>query len=472
MIVPQEIYHPLYEDKEKFIILITGGRGSGKSFNASTFIERLTFEMTPVEKIVHQILYTRYTMVSAGMSIIPEMMEKIDLDGTTKYFKTTKTDIVNKMTKSRIMFRGIKTSSGNQTAKLKSIQGITTFVCDEAEEWTSEDEFDKIMLSIRKKGIQNRIIIIMNPCDSNHFIYKKYIEKTHKLVEIDGVQVQISTHPNVLHIHTTYFDNLENLSPEFLKEVEDIKVKTDSISRAVDNIHKNIEGLKESIDTLNECNNRAADIMKELITISEESGHAMDEVSNETERTNASAQEIRKVTEIIAGISNQTNLLALNASIEAARAGEQGRGFAVVANEVKNLAEEIKTLVSTVDGSISEVERGTTQLNNNIEESQSVFGKNVEDADAAYGVFEQIIKAADAAKEVQEEIGEVTQSSEKRLSDVKDCFDDQEQQLQKVLAHIERANDLGTTKSSMFEDMNNLVSQLAPIAKDIQNKYQ
>ena len=224
MIVPQEIYHPLYEDKEKFIILITGGRGTGKSFNASTFIERLTFEMTPVEKIVHQILYTRYTMVSAGMSIIPEMMEKIDLDGTTKYFKTTKTDIVNKMTKSRIMFRGIKTSSGNQTAKLKSIQGITTFVCDEAEEWTSEDEFDKIMLSIRKKGIQNRIIIIMNPCDSNHFIYKKYIEKTHKLVEIDGVQVQISTHPNVLHIHTTYFDNLENLSPEFLKEVEDIKV--------------------------------------------------------------------------------------------------------------------------------------------------------------------------------------------------------------------------------------------------------
>lgn len=197
---------------------------SGKSFNASTFIERLTFEMTPAEKIVHQILYTRYTMVSAGISIIPEMMEKIDMDGTTKYFKTTKTDIVNRMTNSRIMFRGIKTSSGNQTAKLKSIQGITTFVCDEAEEWTNEEEFDKIMLSIRKKGIQNRIIIIMNPCDSNHFIYKKYIEKTHKQVEIDGVQVQISTHPNVLHIHTTYLDNMENLSPEFLKEVQDMKV--------------------------------------------------------------------------------------------------------------------------------------------------------------------------------------------------------------------------------------------------------
>lgn len=223
MIVPQEIYHPLYEDKEKFIILITGGRGSGKSFNASAFIERLTFEMTPIEKTVHQILYTRYTMVSAGMSIIPEMMEKIDLDGTTKYFKTTKTDVVNRMTGSRIMFRGIKTSSGNQTAKLKSIHNITTFVCDEAEEWTSEADFDKILLSIRQKGIQNRIIIIMNPTDSNHFIYKKYIEKIHKLVEIGGVQVQISTHPNVLHIHTTYFDNIDNLSPQFLDEVRRMK---------------------------------------------------------------------------------------------------------------------------------------------------------------------------------------------------------------------------------------------------------
>lgn len=44
MIKTQAIYNPLYLDKEHFIILITGGRGSGKSFNASTFIERLTFE--------------------------------------------------------------------------------------------------------------------------------------------------------------------------------------------------------------------------------------------------------------------------------------------------------------------------------------------------------------------------------------------------------------------------------------------
>lgn len=270
-------------------------------------------------------------------------------------------------------------------------------------------------------------------------------------------------------------DEMADIQKAFVlatKENERLKDQVQELSSVfadVGQIATSFDGVKNGIvDSVGEAQQK----VDELKNSSKEVSRSFGEIKSAFAGVQMSVQQIKDCMQQIIAIANQTNMLALNASIEAARAGEQGRGFAVVANEVKNLAEEIKTLVSTVDGSISEVERGTTQLNNNIEESQSVFGKNVEDADAAYVVFEQIIKAADAAKEVQEEIGEVTQSSEKRLSDVKDCFDDQEQQLQKVLAHIERANDLGTTKSSMFEDMNNLVSQLAPIAKDIQNKYQ
>lgn len=228
MIKTHECYYPLYNDTEHFIIIVTGGRGSGKSFSVGTFLERLTFEKNKLPdgtSITHNILSTRYTMTSASISVIPEFMEKVDADGTAQYFHATKTDVTNLLTGAKVMFRGIKTSSGNQTAKLKSIQGITTFVCDEAEEWTSEEEFEKIMFSIRQQGIQNRIIVIMNPTDSNHFIYQKYIKDTHKIVEYDGVPVQISTHPSVLHIHTSYLDNIEHLSDTFVKEAQAMKEK-------------------------------------------------------------------------------------------------------------------------------------------------------------------------------------------------------------------------------------------------------
>jgi phage terminase large subunit len=43
----------------------------------------------------HKILFTRLTMVSANISIIPELVDKIDLLGLSEHFRITKTEIIN-----------------------------------------------------------------------------------------------------------------------------------------------------------------------------------------------------------------------------------------------------------------------------------------------------------------------------------------------------------------------------------------
>jgi len=190
---------------------MTGGRGSGKSFAATVFLTLLT--MTKGIRI----LFTRYTMTSAHLSIIPEFLEKIGLLGFDDVFNINKAEVLNTSNQSDILFRGIRTSAGNQTASLKSLQGISCWVLDEAEELIDEDIFDTIDLSIREKDVQNRIILILNPVTKEHWIYKRFFEDKGVEAGFNGFK------DNVCYIHSTYLDNVENLSTSFLDRIKTIK---------------------------------------------------------------------------------------------------------------------------------------------------------------------------------------------------------------------------------------------------------
>ena len=204
-------YQAIGNDTRYYVI--TGGRASGKSFSVNIMLVLLTYEAN------HTILFTRYTLTSAYVSIIPEFIEKIELLDKFDDFHITKDEIINIRSGSKIVFKGIKTSSGDQTANLKSITGVTTWVLDEAEELTDEETFDKIDLTIRETKNQNRIILILNPTTKEHWIYQRFFKDK-------GIQEGINTSKdNTSYIHTTYQDNLKNLSESFLKQIEELKIR-------------------------------------------------------------------------------------------------------------------------------------------------------------------------------------------------------------------------------------------------------
>tara|TARA_R110000803_G_scaffold131141_6_gene198438 strand:- start:8567 stop:9772 length:1206 start_codon:yes stop_codon:yes gene_type:complete len=206
---PKKIWNNLVNDTRYFVI--TGGRGSGKSFEVGRFVSILSFKPN------HKILFTRQTMTSAHLSIIPEFQQKIELLELDALFDINRGEIRNKQSNSLIIFKGLKTSSGDQTANLKSLQGVTTWVLDEAEELIDESTFDKINLSIRQKGVQNRIILILNPATKEHWIYKRFFENEGVAEGFTGKK------GNTTYIHTTYLNNKENLDESYLNEIELIK---------------------------------------------------------------------------------------------------------------------------------------------------------------------------------------------------------------------------------------------------------
>ena len=165
-------------------------------------------------------------MTSAEISIIPEFKEKLDLMRVERSFRVRNRDITNLHTGSDILFRGIKTQSKNNSASLKSIQGVTTLVVEECEEVQDEEEFNKIDESIRKKGIQNRIILIFNPPTTDHWIYKRWFEDHLTYKTVDGFKIPMSNHPEVLHIHTTWFDNHMNLNEVYIRQI--LKIREDN----------------------------------------------------------------------------------------------------------------------------------------------------------------------------------------------------------------------------------------------------
>tara|TARA_R110002096_G_scaffold8986_2_gene36284 strand:- start:2049 stop:3260 length:1212 start_codon:yes stop_codon:yes gene_type:complete len=206
-------YIPLFNGTTRYYI-ITGGRGSGKSYGVTLFLNNLTYEKD------HKVLFTRYTMASAHSSIIPEFVEKIDVMDAQDDFRVTRDEIINQTTNSGIMFKGIKTASGNQTAALKSLAGVSTFVVDEAEELVDEEVFDKIDLSVRTQKVQNRVILILNPATKEHWIYKRFFEQRGIEGGFNGIN------GDATYIHTDYKDNKVNLPDSFLQSIYRMKRET------------------------------------------------------------------------------------------------------------------------------------------------------------------------------------------------------------------------------------------------------
>jgi PBSX family phage terminase large subunit len=225
MIKIHDKYKLLYSENTRYYI-ITGQRGSSKSFPVALYIAHKTYQKN------QNIFFTRYTLESAKDSVIPEFEDKLDIMNNAHHFSKSGNDFINITSGSKLKFRGVKASQGSQTAKLKGLTNSTVWIIDEAEEFTDENLFDKLNKSLRgknKDGTDKKFIIIfvMNPTYKKHWIYKRFFRDAGVDEHFTGVK------DNVTYINMKWRDNKDNLDKDTIQENTKLEKENPKLAKKI-----------------------------------------------------------------------------------------------------------------------------------------------------------------------------------------------------------------------------------------------
>ena len=197
------------DDYSHRIEVYYGGAGSGKSFGAGQkiLLKALNDKVNGIRKV----LVIRKIQRSIKDSIWDLMKQLIREAGFINETDINKTDFeITLPNGSSFLFKGL-----DDEEKIKSINGITDIVIEEATELT-ENEFTQLNLRLRPKASNPQIYLMFNPISKKNWVYSYFFENERP--------------ENCIVVQTTYKDN-KFLDQEYCKELEKLQQRNPAYYR-------------------------------------------------------------------------------------------------------------------------------------------------------------------------------------------------------------------------------------------------
>lgn len=180
--------------------VVVGGYGCGKSRMVVEELITLMVEYPGIE-----IMVCRKTMPSLRMTTLNEFLKFVPPE-LGNYNKVH--DNFHCVNGSKMMFRGL-----DEPDKFKSLN-ISVIVFEEGDEFELAD-FTQMNARIRqmnpdktKKAYPLHFIILLNPCDEEHWIYKTFVDQK-PVYEAQG---------GILELHIATDENIHNLPPGYIEQ--------------------------------------------------------------------------------------------------------------------------------------------------------------------------------------------------------------------------------------------------------------
>jgi methyl-accepting chemotaxis protein len=250
------------------------------------------------------------------------------------------------------------------------------------------------------------------------------MSKGNLLVNFDTHALTVSDETGILtRAMKEMADQLKGTIAFALEASENVSAGSTQLSSASQGISQgsseqaaSVEEISASIEEMTASINQNADNANQTEKIALKSSADAKEGGEAVQKTVSAMKQIAEKISIIQEIARQTNLLSLNASIEAARAGEHGKGFAVVASAVQKLAERSQDAAEEISklskSSVDVAEKAGTMLNklvpdiqktadlvSEINASSSEQNKGIQQVNSAVQQFNQVVQSNAAASE-------------------------------------------------------------------------